>query len=107
MPVTVLNSPNVTRSRQPSFGKATDVIGVIGFVIGITMEAVSDIQKYRFKQMHQERGAVCDKGFFAWSRHPNYFGEILIQFCKPFIFPASETSWSMIIYTDIVSQPST
>ncbi|CAC9886362.1 unnamed protein product [Aureobasidium pullulans] len=59
----------------------TDILAVIGFGIGIIMETVSDIQKYRFKQTHQERGAVCNKGFFAWSRHPNYFAEILIQFC--------------------------
>lgn len=82
MPVTVLNSPIVNRYPQPAFNKATDIIGIIGFVIGFTMEAVSDIQKYRFKQTHKERGAVCNKGFFAWSRHPNYFGEILIQFCE-------------------------
>ncbi|CAD0024811.1 unnamed protein product [Aureobasidium pullulans] len=62
---------------------ATDILAVIGFGIGIIMETVSDIQKYRFKQTHQERGAVCNKGFFAWSRHPNYFAEILIQFLTP------------------------
>ena len=81
MPVTVLNSPIVNRFQQPAFNKATDILAVIGFGIGIIMETVSDIQKYRFKQTHQERGAVCNKGFFAWSRHPNYFAEILIQFC--------------------------
>lgn len=80
MPVTVLNSPIVNHFQQPAFNKATDILAVIGFGIGIIMETVSDIQKYRFKQTHQERGAVCNKGFFAWSRHPNYFAEILIQF---------------------------
>lgn len=82
MPVTVLNSPIVNRYPQPAFNKATDILAVIGFGIGIIMETVSDIQKYKFKQNHKERGAVCNKGFFAWSRHPNYFAEILIQFCK-------------------------
>lgn len=82
MPVTVLNSPIVNRYPQPAFNKATDILAVIGFAIGIIMETVSDIQKYKFKQNHKERGAVCNKGFFAWSRHPNYFAEILIQFCK-------------------------
>ncbi|EME79516.1 uncharacterized protein MYCFIDRAFT_204848 [Pseudocercospora fijiensis CIRAD86] len=39
-----------------------------------------DIQKYRFKQgPGKEPGAVCDVGFFNWSRHPNYFGEIMVQ----------------------------
>ena len=89
MPVTVLNSPIVNRYPQPVFNKATDILAVIGFGIGIIMETVSDIQKYKFKQNHKERGAVCNKGFFAWSRHPNYFAEILIQFCK---FPSSD-SW--------------
>lgn len=82
MPVTVLNSPIVNQYPQPAFNKATDILAVIGFGIGIIIETVSDIQKYRFKQNHKERGAVCNVGFFAWSRHPNYFAEILIQFCK-------------------------
>lgn len=44
------------------------------------MEAVSDVQKYNFRKTHNGRGPICDKGFFEWSRHPNYFGEIVIQF---------------------------
>lgn len=81
LPVTILNSPAVLQYPQPSFGKATDVIGIIMYVIGLTMESVSDVQKYRFKQSEQGKqpGAVCNVGFFAWSRHPNYFGEIIIQ----------------------------
>jgi protein-S-isoprenylcysteine O-methyltransferase Ste14 len=26
------------------------------------------------------RGKVCDTGLFSWTRHPNYFGEIIMQF---------------------------
>ncbi len=44
------------------------------------MESVSDAQKYRFRSAHGNDGSVCDAGFFSWSRHPNYFGEIIIQF---------------------------
>ena len=84
LPVTILNSPNVLKYRQPSFGKATDIIGIILFVIGFLMESVSDVQKYRFKQSSQgkEPGAICSVGLFKWSRHPNYFGEIIVQVCK-------------------------
>lgn len=84
LPVTILNSPNVLRYRQPSFGKATDIIGIIIYVIALTIESVSDVQKYHFKQSEQGKqpGAVCNVGFFKWSRHPNYFGEIMIQVCK-------------------------
>ncbi|KAF2164467.1 hypothetical protein M409DRAFT_25345 [Zasmidium cellare ATCC 36951] len=80
MPVTVLNSPNVLRYRQPSFGKATDIIGVIFFTVAFLMEAIADVQKYRFKMgPGKEPGAVCNVGFFKYSRHPNYAGEILVQ----------------------------
>jgi len=44
------------------------------------MESVSDVQKYLFKARQSDKSAICDKGFFNWTRHPNYFGEIIIQF---------------------------
>jgi len=80
LPVTILNSPNVLRVPQPSFGKATDIIGIIIFVLAFGLEAISDAQKYRFKQGPGKKpGAVCDVGFFKLSRHPNYFAEIMTQ----------------------------
>ncbi|KAI9727959.1 MAG: hypothetical protein M1828_005364 [Chrysothrix sp. TS-e1954] len=80
LPVTLINSPNVTQFPQPDFGTGSDIAGVIFFTIGFLMEAISDIQKYRFKANSSDKGAVCDVGFFGFSRHPNYAGEILIQF---------------------------
>jgi len=44
------------------------------------MESVSDVQKFIFRSNPANKSEVCDKGFYAWSRHPNYFGEIIIQF---------------------------
>lgn len=82
LPVTILNSPNVTQFQQPDFGTGRDIAGVVLYSIGFIMESVSDIQKYRFRSAHGSDGAVCDIGFFAWTRHPNYFGEIIIQFCE-------------------------
>ena len=80
LPVTILNSPNVTQFPQPGFGTGRDIAGITLYVIGFTMESVSDIQKYRFRKAHQHDGVVCDAGFFALTRYPNYFGEIVIQF---------------------------
>ncbi|PHH67099.1 hypothetical protein CDD81_4494 [Ophiocordyceps australis] len=79
LPVTVLNSPNVTRYPQHAFGTGRDVAGIVLFAIGFFFEFVGDAQKYSFRQSH-DKSAVCSKGLFAYSRHPNYFGEILIQF---------------------------
>ncbi|KAH7076640.1 oxidoreductase-like protein [Paraphoma chrysanthemicola] len=80
LPVTILNSPKVTQFAQPAFGTGCDIAGIVLFAIGFIMESVSDVQKFRFRSAHGNDGAVCDVGFFAWTRHPNYFGEILVQF---------------------------
>lgn len=82
LPVTLINSPEVIQYPQHKFGTGRDIAGIILYVIGLAMESVSDAQKYRFRTGHQEKGAVCDVGLFALSRHPNYFGEIIIQFGK-------------------------
>ncbi|EAT88293.2 hypothetical protein SNOG_04533 [Parastagonospora nodorum SN15] len=67
LPVTILNSPNVTQFAQPAFGTGCDIAGVILFAIGFIIESVSDVQKFRFRSAHGSDGAVCDVGFFAWS----------------------------------------
>jgi steroid 5-alpha reductase family enzyme len=80
LPITVLNSPGVTRYSQPSFGTGRDIAGIIIYTIGLVMESVSDAQRYRFRERHGNDGAPCDIGLFKWSRHPNYFGEIIVHF---------------------------
>ncbi|KAL1311728.1 hypothetical protein AAFC00_001825 [Neodothiora populina] len=96
LPVTILNSPKVNAYSQPSFNKATDIIAIIGFAIGFIMESVSDIQKYRFKNTHKgQSAAICDVGFFKYSRHPNYFGEILIQF-SIFMMAVTPASYAFV-----------
>lgn len=80
LPVTLLNSPTITSYPQPAFGTSRDIAGVVLYAIGLIMESVSDIQKFRFRQTHNGRAPICDSGLFGWSRHPNYFGEIILQF---------------------------
>jgi steroid 5-alpha reductase family enzyme len=79
LPVTILNSPNVQQYPQYAFGTGRDIAGIIIYAIGLAMETITDFQKYYFRA-NNPRSAICDKGFFSWSRHPNYFGEIIIQF---------------------------
>ncbi|KHJ34059.1 putative 3-oxo-5-alpha-steroid 4-dehydrogenase protein [Erysiphe necator] len=80
LPVTILNSPAVTKYPQSKFGNSQDVIGVLLFLLGFSLESISDIIKYRFRSSTSDKSLFCNKGIFAWSRHPNYFGEILLQF---------------------------
>lgn len=79
MGVTVLNSPAVQRYPQPDLG-ASDGLGIVMFVVGFAFEAVADVQKYSFRADEMNKGRTCTVGLFRWSRHPNYFGEMLLQF---------------------------
>lgn len=49
--------------------------GLAIWAIGIITESVADIQKYKFKQ--RSKNEFIKTGLWKYSRHPNYFGEIL------------------------------
>ena len=55
-----------------------DWAGFVIWTIGFAFEAGADLQLYRFKADPMNRGKVMDRGLWAYSRHPNYFGESLI-----------------------------
>ncbi|RKF54652.1 putative 3-oxo-5-alpha-steroid 4-dehydrogenase protein [Golovinomyces cichoracearum] len=80
LPVTVLNSPGISQFPQPTFGTGRDIAGLILFIVGFSLESISDTLKYRFRSKRSDRSAFLKTGIFSWSRHPNYFGEILLQF---------------------------
>ena len=61
--------------------KDLDVIAVIGLVVwiaGFALETTADAQKSRFRADSKNKGRFIDSGLWAWSRHPNYFGEIVL-----------------------------
>ena len=65
-------------------GGAREPIGAVGiaglavWAIGLTIEVVADGQKSAFKRDPANEGKFIDVGLWAWSRHPNYFGEITL-----------------------------
>eukprot|EP00270_Netrium_digitus_P002122 TRINITY_DN1236_c0_g1_i4.p1 TRINITY_DN1236_c0_g1~~TRINITY_DN1236_c0_g1_i4.p1 ORF type:complete len:299 (+),score=90.89 TRINITY_DN1236_c0_g1_i4:83-979(+) len=74
LPVTIVNQE---ASRNPAIGVA-DIIGWTMWGIGLSVEAAADQQKLRFKSDPANRSRWCNVGVWKWSRHPNYFGEILL-----------------------------
>ncbi|MGV9316701.1 DUF1295 domain-containing protein [Streptomyces sp. NPDC003691] len=52
--------------------------GIAVWVLGLTFEAVGDHQLAHFKKDPANRGRIMDRGLWAWTRHPNYFGDSLI-----------------------------
>uniref|UniRef100_A0A831ZKG2 DUF1295 domain-containing protein n=1 Tax=Desulfacinum infernum TaxID=35837 RepID=A0A831ZKG2_9BACT len=56
----------------------TDLVGGAVALAGIGIESLADYQLLRFKKDPANRGKVMDRGLWAYSRHPNYFGETLV-----------------------------
>ena len=56
----------------------TGVSGVALFAYGMGWEVLSDYQKFIFKQDPVNRGKFCDAGLWAYSQHPNYFGNLCL-----------------------------
>ena len=54
------------------------ILGVVIWIIGFTFEAVADAQKNHFNAEPQNKGKFIHTGLWSRSRHPNYFGEIVI-----------------------------
>jgi steroid 5-alpha reductase family enzyme len=54
------------------------LIGFLVWVFGFGAEAAADAQKSRFRADPENKGKFIDTGLWAWSRHPNYFGEIVL-----------------------------
>jgi steroid 5-alpha reductase family enzyme len=52
-----------------------DYLAVLVWVVGFMFEAGGDYQLAAFKANPSNRGRVMDKGFWKYSRHPNYFGD--------------------------------
>lgn len=55
-----------------------DGFGFALWLAGFAFEVVADAQKRRFKRDAAHRGRFIQTGLWAWSRHPNYFGEIVL-----------------------------
>ncbi|MEM7610561.1 MAG: DUF1295 domain-containing protein [Pseudomonadota bacterium] len=54
------------------------MIGIGVWLLGFIIEVVADAQKSAFKKDPANAGRFIKTGLWSWSRHPNYFGEIVL-----------------------------
>ena len=81
--------------REPSALGLVDALGTLFWVIGFAIESISDEQKRRFRKSGSRDGFIST-GLWAWSRHPNYFGEILLWTGLAMIASTSMTGWEWL-----------
>lgn len=65
----------ITQKLHSPFGWL-DLAGVAVWGTGFAMEAIADYQKQQFKSKHPDK--FCSEGLWAYSRYPNYFGEVTL-----------------------------
>jgi steroid 5-alpha reductase family enzyme len=53
-------------------------LGLVLWVAGFVIEVVADQQKSTFRTWPENRDKFMNTGLWTWSRHPNYFGEIML-----------------------------
>jgi steroid 5-alpha reductase family enzyme len=54
------------------------LIGFLVWLFGFGVELIADWQKSKFKANAENDGRFINIGLWSWSRHPNYFGEIVL-----------------------------
>ena len=55
-----------------------DFLGILLWGTGMLFESGGDIQLARFKAIPENKGKVLDRGFWRYTRHPNYFGDSVV-----------------------------
>ncbi|MEC7860501.1 MAG: DUF1295 domain-containing protein [Pseudomonadota bacterium] len=54
------------------------ILGFLLFFAGFVIEVIADNQKSKFRSIEENRDSFINEGLWSRSRHPNYFGEIIL-----------------------------
>lgn len=83
--IVILPALIILSSKQNLNFNFYNLSGISVWAIGFVIEAISDQQKFHFKSRPENKDKWISTGLWKYSRHPNYFGEIII-WCGIFIF---------------------
>ena len=89
LPLVIVNCGGTVAADVPL--SALDAAAAAAWLAGVAIEAVADEQKRAFRATRGNRGRFIDTGLWAYSRHPNYFAEMLMwlslaALCAPALF---------------------
>ena len=76
--LTTMAAMNVVTSKNYNKDLTLLYIGTMIWVFGFLFEIISDYQKIKFKNNASNKNKFIDSGLWSISRHPNYFGEIIL-----------------------------
>ena len=76
LPVLLINNLDDTAPLS-----AVDYLALLGWAFGFFYEALADIEKFTFRVDPANKSKYITTGLWSYSRHPNYFGEIVMWVC--------------------------
>jgi steroid 5-alpha reductase family enzyme len=85
----------ITASEGTSLG-ITALVGVLVWMFGFGFEVVADRQKQQFRADPANQGKFITSGLWARSRHPNYFGEIVLWIGVAIIAAPALRGWQWV-----------
>lgn len=72
-----------------------DLAGAAIWLVGFLFESIGDWQLARFKRDAANQGKVLDTGLWAYTRHPNYFGDFAVWWGFYLIALSAGGSWTI------------
>jgi steroid 5-alpha reductase family enzyme len=92
----IISLPLLGAILSPAPLGAPDAVGAAVWLLGLIFEAGADWQLARFKSDDAHRGEVMDRGFWRYTRHPNYFGDFCIWWGLYLVAAAAGAWWSIV-----------
>ena len=83
-------------AETPAPADAFLLVGGLLWALGFGLEVIADEQKRRFRANPENAGRFIRHGLWAWSRHPNYFGEILLWIGITIVALPTLTGWAYL-----------
>lgn len=85
----------ITSNTTQPFGLMA-YLGLALWIFGFSIEVIADRQKRAFKKNQQKDKEFITSGLWAWSRHPNYFGEITLWIGLTLIALPVLSGWQLV-----------
>ena len=90
-------------AARPSSLTWLDIAGIMMWLIGFVFESLGDWQLARFKSNPANKGRVMDRGLWAYTRHPNYFGETLVWWGICLVTLSTPDSWWTVVSPMVIT----
>ncbi|MBG7609260.1 MAG: DUF1295 domain-containing protein [Anaerolineae bacterium] len=72
-------------------------VGLFVWLFGFAIEVIADQQKSNFKSVPENKDKFINIGLWSWSRHPNYFGEIVLWLGVAIIALPTLSGWGWLM----------